>query len=307
MRKLLHKIYYSFIFFCVFGCISNLTFAADFPFCSSNQTEPFEMRPAHIVSRFSWKFPTCYTTPETLKVKINSISLVDSSGGEFYIYQPSVPDYIDLTQGLFDLVKDLPPISGTYSAIRIKMDNVWKIKAAASFTKSDGVIRYCRTKGGSMITNANLTINGVGTLLGYDNQPAVEQEYKQNAFNFESPNAVASENQCNSDYSNCTHPYKSKMRFNINAGGISYIDYILVNSSGALEKHMNSVTGLVYEINFTSSTTVTEETDKFYKLTMDISKAIGFAHEYEIGSGPQSDPQCNNIVIGPIPMSFTAQ
>ena len=274
--------------------------AVSFPLCSSNQTDQLTLSNTN-----GWIFYACYTTPETFKVKINSIKLVKLDNSTESFYAPSTPGYTDLTMGIADLAQNVTPVPGTYKALRLDIDAVWKIKASADYTPVGRSTKYCRTKElNYTFSNTSLTGNGLGSQLSGDSAAAVETTFKHNAFNFVTPGATGSENQYD-QYS--TYPYMSKMTYSIQANGIDYIEHYFVNSSGTLEHNSSSIVGSYMDVYFLAPIVIESETDLSYKLTFDISKAIGFAHDHETSGTIIDDNQCNYMTIGPMPITLTVE
>ncbi len=274
------------------------SFAVSFPLCSSNQTDPLTLSNTN-----GWIFYACYTTPESFKVKINSIKLIKLDNSTESFYSPSTPGYTDLTVGISDLAQNVTPVPGTYKALRLDIDAVWKIKASADFTPLGRSTKYCRTKELSYtFSNTSLTGNGLGSHLSGNSSPAAETNFKHNAFNFVTPGATGSENQYDQF---ATYPYMSKMTYSIQSNGIDYIEHYFVNSSGTLEHNSSSVTGSFMDVYFLTPITINSDTDLSYKLTFDISKAIGFAHDHETNGSIIDDNECNYMTIGPMPITLT--
>jgi hypothetical protein len=281
---------------------------ADSPFCSSNQTEDLNMDG----QGSTWRFPTCYVTPSSFKVQINSISLIKQDGTAVSFYAPASPSYTDLTQGIADLAQNVTPVDGIYTALRMKISNIWKVNASMNFTDNTYGTFYCRTKaagfGGSIASNTSLTGNGLASFLHSTNVTSEEMSFKNNAFNVTPPNATASFNQCNPDYSWCNFPYTSKMHYDINANGVNSIDYYFTSANHSTaadpERDPYSVDGATIDVNFITPVTVTTATDASYKISIDISKAIGFSYNFTNAIGYQNDPDCNYMTLGPLPITL---
>jgi hypothetical protein len=267
----------------------------NFPLCSSNQTEDFS------ITGINWVFKMCYTTPTTFKIKINSISLINSVGTAVPFYEPATPQYTDLTQGIADLAMNVTPVDGTYSALMLHLDATWKITASADYTPSGRSTKYCRTKENiNTFSNTSLTGNGLGSFLNGNNEAAVETTMRLNAFNFESSIARGSDNT-----NNGTGAYYSKLTYPIGNNNINNIEFYMVDSNKILETITDNVTGSILKVNFINPVTINQETDSSYKISFDLSKAVGFAHDHSQGGSILDNNECNYMTVGPLPVSLS--
>jgi hypothetical protein len=271
----------------------------NFPLCSSNETDDFT------ITSTNWVFKMCYTTPTTFKIKINSISLVNSAGSAIPFYEPATPQYTDLTQGVEDLAMNVTPVDGTYSALMLHLDATWKMTASADYTPSGRSTKYCRTKeNANTFSNTSLTGNGLGSFLNGNNEAAVETTMKLNAFNFQSSTAIGSDVICNV-YTGCDGVYFSKLTFPINNNNINNIEFYMVNSTKTQERYPDNVTGSVLKVNFINPIVINQETDSSYKISFDLSKAIGFAHDHSQGGSIIDNNECNYMTVGPLPVTLS--
>jgi hypothetical protein len=289
--------------------LSSQALAYDFPLCTNNQVDELIIGNPAVL----WRVYMCYTTPSSFKVKINKISLIKSDNSVVDFYSPSTPDYVDLTQGLSDLARNVTPQSGTYQALRVSVDATWKITASANYTPSSwtpaaGPVEYCRTKSNAnTFANTSLTGNGHGSSLNGTDVSAVETLFKSNAFNFEIPGATGSDNQ--QDTYGTIYPYFSKMTYPINSAEVSRIEHYFVNSSGALETNSSNITGAYIDVYFTNPVTINADTDLSYTLNFDLTKGIGFGFDMSTNGGVsiQDDNTCNFMTIGPMAVTLSVE
>jgi hypothetical protein len=288
---------------CVLLALASLSFSLDaladnFPLCSTNQVADYT------VSNGAMAMKMCYAAPSSLKVKINSISLLKQDGTPVGFYTPSTPQYVDLMTGLTDLAQNVTPVSGVYKALRISIDANWKITAGSDYTPSGASTQYCRTQQNSGTFQSTNWSGDVHTQkLSDANVSPVETTYLHNAFSFVSSTAVGTEQQNDS-------AYFSKTTFTVNAGGVSTIEHYLVNAGGTLERNAGSITGEVIDVNLLAPVVINQETDAIYTLNFDLSKAIGFAHEYTTNFGATVNYRnsgCAYMTIGPLPVTLTVE
>lgn len=272
--------------------------ANNYPLCANNEVEDY------MVVNSSMAMKMCYTSPSTMKVKIKSISLVKQDGSEVSFYAPASPEYVDLNQGLSDLAQNVTPVSGTYSALKIDMDATWKITASSDYTPAGGSTQYCRTQqNAGTFQSTNWSMDVHTQKLADSNITAVETNYLHNAFSFVSTSGAAAASEPQNDSA-----YFSKNTYTINAGGILTIEHYLVNSTGTVERTANSVTGEVIKVNFSTPIEINQETDATYTLSFDLSKAIGFGHEYEMnGNISYRNNGCAYMTIGPLPVTLSVE
>jgi hypothetical protein len=281
--------------------LSSQALAYDFPLCTNNQVDDLTIGNPQV----PWHVYMCYTTPTSFKVKINKISLIKSDNSAVDFYSPSTPDYVDLTQGLSDLARNVTPQSGTYQALRVSVDAYWKIIASANYTPQTwvpaaGPVEYCRTKAGGSFANTSLTGNGHGSALHGSDVAAGETLFKSNAFNFEIPGAVGSDLQ---------GVYFSKMTYAINSAEVSRIEHYYVNNSGLLETNSSDITGAYIDVYFTNPVTINADSDLSYTLNFDLTKGIGFGFDMSTNGGVsiQDDNTCNFMTIGPMAVTLSVE
>jgi hypothetical protein len=296
------------------------TQAISAPLCSTGTHEE-----QTVSGNANWIFYVCNTLPEIFKVRIASISLLDSYSTPTVIYtnsDVSLSGWTDLVSGVSDIASNITPAEGTWSKLRITLDRDWYIKASSITTYNgptiasgsmsvgsltNGVTELtCKTKiNSNALANTSLTGDGHGAFLDNSNSASEEMRFRHNAFNFEVSGGTGSNNQV--DGFGNTYPYFSKMTYTINANNISTIEHYMVDSAGTLTTLSSNVTGANIDINFADPITISNNTNQTYTLDFDVSKGVAFAHYYKSSGNYYNDGKCNFLSIGMIPITLTIE
>jgi hypothetical protein len=123
---------------------------------------------------------------------------------------------------------------------------------------------------------------------------------KLNAFNFQSSTALGSDR-----INGGTGAYFSKLTFPIDNNNINNIEFYMVDSNKIQETVPDNVTGSILKVNFINPVTINKETDSSYKISFDLSKAVGFAHDHSQGGSILDNNECNYMTVGPLPVTLS--
>ena len=307
-----------FLFVLILTIISFKNYSAAAPLCSTGTHEE-----QTVSNNPNWIFYVCNTTPDSLKVRIASISLLDSYASATAIYtnrNSSLDSWTDLVSGTSSIASNLTPVSGTWSKLRVTIDRDWYITASSTTTYNGDTIASgsmgtgslingttelsCKTKtNANALSNTSLTGDGHGSFLNNSNSSAEEIQFRHNAFNFVVDGGTGSNNQTDS-YGNI-YPYFSKMTYSYNSNNISKIEHYMIDSAGVLTTDSSSVTGANIDITFAEPITISSSSNQRYTLDFNISKSVAFAHYYKSSGSYYNDGKCNFLSIGMIPITLT--